>query len=315
MKLKQLEYLIKIVECGSITQAAQQLYISQPSLTKAVSNLEDEYKIQLLVRKPRGVELTLEGRDFVHHARGIMAAVHALEADFTDENAPPRARLFVATQQLDFIYDMFLEAYKLNNGNNLYYNLIETERNDVVQQILDGQADIGFSVRTSEDSKNFLWSSEARKLDIHTLDKDIVHVAVGPMSPFWDRESISMDEIDSTMQLALDMEEQAKQIFWADYNYYSCLNNNKIIFMNTASACEYFLLNTDAFSFVSPWTAKCYKDPRIKVIPISEEKYMDELIWIKRAGEPLGPTEAFFLDKVYNHLGKKTPAEISELVP
>ena len=55
MNMKQLEYFIKIAECGSISRAAQELYVSQPSLTKAIGGLEEEFHVQLLLRKPRGV--------------------------------------------------------------------------------------------------------------------------------------------------------------------------------------------------------------------------------------------------------------------
>ena len=74
MNVKQLEYLMKIVECGSITHAAQQLGISQPSLTKAMLNLEGEYNIRIFDRHARGVQLTSGGREFVHYARGVLSA-------------------------------------------------------------------------------------------------------------------------------------------------------------------------------------------------------------------------------------------------
>ena len=83
MKMKQLEYLIKIAECGSISKAAQELYISQPSLTKAISGLEEEFHVQLLLRKPRGVELTIEGKSFLHYARSVVTAASALESNFS----------------------------------------------------------------------------------------------------------------------------------------------------------------------------------------------------------------------------------------
>ena len=54
MRLNQLEYFIKVVECGSITKAAQELYLSQPSLTKAVSGLEAEYDVKLFDRTAKG---------------------------------------------------------------------------------------------------------------------------------------------------------------------------------------------------------------------------------------------------------------------
>ena len=57
MRLVQLEYFIKIAECGSITKAAQELYVSQPSLTKAIASLEAEYDIKLLERTSKGVRI------------------------------------------------------------------------------------------------------------------------------------------------------------------------------------------------------------------------------------------------------------------
>lgn len=72
MRLNQLEYFIKVVECGSITKAAQELYLSQPSLTKAVSGLEAEYDLKLFDRTAKGLKLTPEGRDFLEYAKSVV---------------------------------------------------------------------------------------------------------------------------------------------------------------------------------------------------------------------------------------------------
>lgn len=111
MKMKQLEYLIKIAECGSISKAAQELYISQPSLTKAISGLEEEFHVQLLLRKPRGVELTIEGKSFLHYARSVVTAANALESNFSGQGGAGRSRLFIASQQLDFVHPLILKTY------------------------------------------------------------------------------------------------------------------------------------------------------------------------------------------------------------
>ena len=58
MRLNQLEYFLKVVECGSITKAAQELYLTQPSLTKAISSLEAEYNMKLFNRTSKGLSLT-----------------------------------------------------------------------------------------------------------------------------------------------------------------------------------------------------------------------------------------------------------------
>lgn len=78
MKLKQLEYFLKIVETASITQAASELYISQPSLSHAMKELEKEMNITLLHRSSKGVTLTNQGEEFLLYARQISEQINLM---------------------------------------------------------------------------------------------------------------------------------------------------------------------------------------------------------------------------------------------
>lgn len=141
MQMKQLEYIVKIAECGSISKAAQLLFVSQPSLTKSVMQLEQEYGIQILIRKARGVELTPEGKSFIHYARGVLTAARVLESTFSHQKHltdTKKSRLFLASQQLDFVYDLMLKTYQLNRSKRIHYNLVETDRNAVTGLLLSG---------------------------------------------------------------------------------------------------------------------------------------------------------------------------------
>ena len=79
MTLQQLKYIIQIVQCGSITMAAQKLYITQPSLSKAVSELEQEMGITIFLRSNRGVILSEEGTKFLSYARQVVEQAELLE--------------------------------------------------------------------------------------------------------------------------------------------------------------------------------------------------------------------------------------------
>ena len=103
MRLNQLEYFLKIVECGSLTRAAQELYLSQPSLTKAISGLEAEYDMKLFNRTSKGLSLTPEGRDFLEYAKSVVESSKALENTFGKKSNPLIQRLAIASQQFDFI--------------------------------------------------------------------------------------------------------------------------------------------------------------------------------------------------------------------
>lgn len=87
MQLKELEYLLKTVECGSITKAAEQMFISQPTLTKNIQSLENEYNIKIFQRVASGVELTEQGKDFVYYAREVVAAKRIAEQQLFGGNA------------------------------------------------------------------------------------------------------------------------------------------------------------------------------------------------------------------------------------
>ena len=96
MRLNQLKYFIKVVECGSITKAAQELYLSQPSLTKAVSSLEAEYNLKLFDRTAKGLSLTPRGRDFLEYARSVLDSSKALDQTFGRKDHPFIQRVAIA---------------------------------------------------------------------------------------------------------------------------------------------------------------------------------------------------------------------------
>lgn len=301
MHLRQLEYIIKIAESGSITQAAEQLFISQPSLTKSILQLEQEYGIQMFVRKPRGIELTNDGKEFIHYAKAVLNATDMLNQRFlSSQTAEKQSHLFVAAQQLDFVYQILLSVYEQNKAKNLYYNLTETDRNSVVKQVLNRQADLGILVRSSADSKTFLWHTEAKKLDIQVLAQAAPYACVGPKSRFYERDSITMSEAEQCTSLILDMGPYAMQdrYFSMTQNHF---NMKRLIFFNTVSACEHFLLETDALLFVAKWAINCFKNPLIRFFPVVSEKSENvmpstELLLIRCAGEPMTSTEQQFTD-------------------
>ncbi len=313
VQLKHLEYLIRAAECGSITQAAEQLFVSQPSITKAIMSLEQEYQVKLVIRKPRGIDLTPEGRRFIHYAQGVLTAAAALRRNCTAPDEPQR-RLFLAAQPLDFIYPLLLTVYDEVQAQNMHFNLIETNRNDVVQQVLNRQADIGVLVRSRADAKNFLWNTEAKRLDLCLLDSTPPCVCVGPHSPYYNRHTITYAEAEHCTALALSMESQAAHDLYFD-NTDPHFNTERIIFVNTVSACQHLLLHTDALAFLSKWTVGCLSDPSLHILQIAPSKndkipHINDLLWIRRAGESLTPTEQQFIRHLYAHLGKPVPTPL-----
>ena len=72
MTLQQLKYLVTVAECGSISEAAQKLFISQPSLSAAIQNLEKEMGVTAFSRSSKGVVITREGEELLAYSRMLL---------------------------------------------------------------------------------------------------------------------------------------------------------------------------------------------------------------------------------------------------
>ncbi len=86
MTLQQLKYMIVVAESGSITEAAKELYISQPSLSGAIKEVEKEAGITIFSRCRAGVALTKEGMEFLGYARQVVQQMELLESKYVDKN-------------------------------------------------------------------------------------------------------------------------------------------------------------------------------------------------------------------------------------
>lgn len=291
MRLGQLEYFIKVAECGSITKAAKELYISQPSLTKSIANLEAEYDIQLLERVPKGVSLTPEGREFFDYAKDVVNSRQVLDEAFGKRaEKSPVHRLRVASQQLDFLYGLLDQLY-MENGTIMNMYVEEAERGAVIERVYEGMSDIGILVLTQEDSRFFDMSLKKKSLEVHELDVSGVYVAMSSRSPLYDKACITGAEARPYLHVALDMDDSTRRKIMqgADFN----LDADQIIFCNTISTCLHFMRHQGAILYVPRWVLgliEVESDIRAAPLLLDDGKpwpMVNRLCWIKRENEEL----------------------------
>ena len=103
MTLQQLKYVITVAETGTITEAAKKLYISQPSLTNAIHDLEKEMNVEIFHRTNKGIDISKEGEDFLGYARQVVEQYQLVEDRYIEKKAMDtrRDRTEVAQEILD----------------------------------------------------------------------------------------------------------------------------------------------------------------------------------------------------------------------
>ena len=108
MTLQQLQYVIAIVEHGSISETAKQLYVAQPTLSSAVRTLEEEFGILIFHRSARGIALTEDGREFLSYARQVVEQADLLHQHY-GATRQTRQRCSISTQHYAFAVDAFVQ--------------------------------------------------------------------------------------------------------------------------------------------------------------------------------------------------------------
>ena len=142
MRIQQLEYLERIVEAGSINEAAKRLFLTQPSLSNAVKELENEMGIQIFQRSSGGISLTAEGREFMTYSKQILDQVNLMNERY--KNGQQRKQSFsVSAQHYAFVVHAFVELIKSVNANEYQFTLRETETQNIFNDLAQFKSELG----------------------------------------------------------------------------------------------------------------------------------------------------------------------------
>ncbi len=142
MTLRQLKYIIKIVECGSITEAAKQLFISQPSLSTAVKELETEMGIEIFFRTTKGISLSLDGTEFLSYARQIVEQTQLMEQRYTGKK-PSKQLCSVSTQHYAFAVNAFVNLLLSLDVDEYEFTLREARTYEIIEDVKNLRSELG----------------------------------------------------------------------------------------------------------------------------------------------------------------------------
>lgn len=125
MTIQQLKYIIKVAETGSITEAAKALFISQPSLSNAIREIEKEARLTIFTRSRQGIALTKEGLEFLGYARNVVQQMELLEDKYIT-SVSEKIRFAVSTQHYTFTSNAFVEMIERFGEERYEFILNET---------------------------------------------------------------------------------------------------------------------------------------------------------------------------------------------
>lgn len=208
MTLQQMRYVLTVADCGSMNRAAEQLYISQPSLTSAVREVEQETGIQIFVRSSRGVSPTTEGADLLMYVRQVYQQYELLMQKYGG-NGGVKRKFGVSTQHYSFAVKAFVEMVKHFGTLNFDFAIRETRTMDVLKDVGSLRSEIGIIYQCSYNKRVIDKMLHDLQLEFVPLTECRAYVYLWKDHPLAGEKSIGLEQLADYPCLAFEQGEDA----------------------------------------------------------------------------------------------------------
>ena len=194
MTLQQLKYAIAVADTGNITEASRRVFISQPSLTAAIHELEEEMGITIFSRSNKGVTVTNEGDEFLSYARQVLEQAALLEDRFKS-NAGGNTIFSVSCQHYSFAVNAFVDVIRKFGGNEYDFTLRETQTHEIIEDVAHLKSEIGILYMSSRNKNVITKLIKKNNLQFEPLFTTPLHIFISTKNPLAKKKKIKLTDL------------------------------------------------------------------------------------------------------------------------
>ena len=203
MTILQLRYMITISEAGSLNKASEILYVTQPSLSSAVRELEKELGITIFYRGGKGVALTNDGAEFIQYARQVVAQYERLQEKY-GKNGTLKKKFGISTQHYSFAVKSFVEMVKQFDMQEYEFAIRETQTRQVIDDVSTAKSEIGILYMSEFNRKVIEKILRDGQLEFHSLIRCEPYVYLWRGHPLAGKKKIRAEELSDYPCLAFE---------------------------------------------------------------------------------------------------------------
>ena len=248
MTLQQLKYVVTVAEQGSISGAAKELFISQPSLTNAIKELEKEMQITIFNRTNKGIIVSGEGDVFLAYARQVLEQADLLKEKFLNvkKQSP---RFSVSCQHYSFAVNAFVDLIKEYDADQYSFIIRETQTGEIIEDVASGKSEIGVLYLSEHNEDVILKLIKNNQLKFEEMFVAEPHVFICKDHPLAEKEMISMEDLQPYPYLVY--EQGNNNSFYFSEEFISMLDFPKIIQVRDRATLFNLVIGLNGFTVSS----------------------------------------------------------------
>ncbi|MDO5018721.1 MAG: LysR family transcriptional regulator [Lagierella massiliensis] len=269
MTLQQLRYIIIVSEKGSINEAAKYLYISQPSLSNSIKELEEELKFPIFIRTNRGVTLSHKGMEFLGYARQVVTQADLLEEKYINK-ARQNKSFCASSQHYPFVSHAFVELVKEYEKEDYNFTLNETTTYEVIENVKTLYSEIGILYLSNYNESVIKKILSENNLIFEELVKAKPHVFLYKKHPLAKKEMVELEDLKDFPKISFN--QGMYNAFYYSEEVFSNIPVQKSINVSDRAAVVNFMIGLNAYTFSSGIFPEYLHDKDIVSIPVSKEE-------------------------------------------
>lgn len=299
MTLQQLKYAITVAETGTITEVANKLYISQPSLTNAIHELEKEMNIIIFNRTNKGISISKEGEDFLGYARQVLEQAAILEDKYKGDNGGKK-KFCVSTQHYSFAVNAFVDLIKKFGQDEYDFSLRETQTYEIIEDVARMRSEIGILFLNDFNEKVITKILKSYDLEFHQLFVARPHVFISRKHPLAQNQVITNEELEQYPYLSFEQGEHNS--FYFSEEIFSATERKKNIRVRDRATLFNLLIGLNGYTVCSGVIDKKLNGKDIIAAPLADESDMRIGYITHKKGRisRLGTTYLEALNKYFN---------------
>ena len=248
MTLQQLTYIKMTAECGNITEAAEKLFISQPSLSAAIHNLEKEMGVTIFVRSKKGVVLTREGEELLSYAGMLLEQADIMKEHFGVGKAR-MPKFSVSCQHYSFAVNAFVDVVQAYDAEKYDFILRETQTGEIIDDVANGKSELGVIYLSEHNEEVLTKLIKKNSLVFEELFTAKPHVFISNVHPLAVKAKIQLEDLKAYPYLTYEQGE--RNSFYYAEEFLSMLDMPKNIQVRDRATMFNLIIGLNGFTVCS----------------------------------------------------------------
>lgn len=295
MTLQQLKYAITVADHQSMNEAAKELFISQPSLSNAMKELEKEIGISIFTRSNKGITISSDGAEFLGYARQVVEQASLLEEKYLGKR-PAKIKFSVSTQHYSFAVNAFVDLISEYDSEYYDFMLRETRTYEIIEDVKKLTSEVGILYLNEFNRKVILKMLKENNLEFQELFTAKPHVFIGRNNPLAEKKIITLEDLEDYPFLSFEQ---------GDYNSFyfaeeilSTLPRKKSIKVSDRATLFNLLIGLNGYTLCSGVISEALNGKDIIALPLAVEEEQMCIGYVTHKNATLSRLGELYIEKL-----------------